>query len=217
MSNPPQNKPTDKRTNYTNNNTNVQNTIHIQSPPYKILEPIKTNKNETKPFINAKDKINPDSQKPQLLQPSQQPQINAPNSVISINQQGGITAHTVNLAPQDRHITSEQRAIIINMLKANTLPSVTISYGVADPEQKQFAEELITVLREAGCVLEISSAIHMVTPYEKGLTFEVNKTPPYPKGSDFLQKALNNAYVDSYWVATPDIKRDMIWMVVGKK
>jgi hypothetical protein len=155
--------------------------------------------------------------KEKKMEGESKPVIIAPNSVISIDQKGGITAHTVNLAPQARRVTPEQRAILLRALKPLSLQSIKISYGEADPEQKQFAEDLTEALRAAGCILEVSSALHMTTPYEKGLTFEVNSTPPYPRGSDTLQKALNEAHIDSQWVGTPDMKRDVIWMVVGKR
>ena len=146
-----------------------------------------------------------------------QEQINAPNSVISVGQQGGITAHTVNLAPQPRRVSPEQRDILVGRLKPLSLQSIHISYGKADPEQKKYAEDLIDALRAAGCALKISSALTMITPYEKGLTFEVNSTPPYPNGSANLQNALKEAHIDSQWIASPDMKRDVIWMVVGKQ
>lgn len=198
-----------------------QQQVPPQSPQLKLSDqnqtsrPMPTKSKKTIPGKTADTSLSAPT--PENKQAPQQPAINAPNSVISINQQGGITAHTVNMAPQSRHVSPEQRAILVAALKPFCPQAISISYGEADPEQKKFAIELIDALRAADCRLEISSALLMLTPYEKGLTFEVNSAPPYPKGADILQRALRDAKIDSHWIGTTEIKRDVIWMVVGKQ
>lgn len=121
-----------------------------------------------------------------------------------------------NPAPQARRVTPEQRAFLVKALKPLSPQNIKVLYSTADPEQKQFAEDLIEALRAAGWVLEVTSAQDVRTDLdEKGLTFAVNSTPPYPKGSDILQRALKEAHIDSKWV--PNRKRDEILMVVGKQ
>lgn len=150
--------------------------------------------------------------------PSQQTaSMYAPNSNIFMGSNTGTVNQTVNIAPQPRHLSQQQRAVLINTLNPISMNNISISYGEADREQKQYAMELIDTLKAAGCNLEISSALYMMTPYEKGLTLEVNSTPPYPHGAAILQQALKDAHIPAEWVGTTGMARDKIWMVVGKQ
>lgn len=166
----------------------------------------------------------PEIQKPKEEKPKPPPVMENKDSpppsinITSVNQSGGITAHTVNMAPQPRHLSETQRQKIVQLLKsAPKIAPLAIAYGEADAEQKQFALEVIEVLREAGCELEVSSAVMMVTPYASGLNFEVNQEQPYPAGADWVQKAFNEAGVPSKWFATPDMKKGKIWVVIGTR
>ena len=86
--------------------------------------------------------------------PSQQ--INAPNSVISVNQQGGITAKTVNvnLLPPARHLSQEQRISLLNSLSSLSGSRLTITSISGTKEAANYAAEIVSVINEAGISVE---------------------------------------------------------------
>jgi len=154
----------------------------------------------------------------------QQPQIVAPNSVISINQKGGITANTVinantvNITPQKRRVSPEQLEIILPALKQLCTTKIRIEYAIADEEQKQFAEDIINAFRVAGCAPEIPPPpFRLISTFGKGLSFGVNSNPPYPHGFLLLQKALIKAHIESKWIGLPGIPSDQLTINVGER
>jgi hypothetical protein len=151
-------------------------------------------------------------------------QINAPNSVMSIDQKGGVTtgtvinANTVNLAPQKRRISPEQLEILLPALKTLCATKVKIGYATGDEEQKQFAEDIINAFHVAGCNPEVvPPAVQVVSPYGKGLSFGVSINPPYPPGAAILQQALNKARIESNWYGFPAMSRDSLVVHVGER
>jgi hypothetical protein len=85
-------------------------------------------------------------------------QLNAPNSVISIDQKGGITAGTVNLnvnlAPQARHITKEQDDKLQLSLRQLHGTKIVITSLFGDKEAASYAAEIETTLNKSGILLE---------------------------------------------------------------
>ncbi len=197
-----------------------------QPPPAKAAQP-ETNNQRTD--LTDKNPIKGDSNKPSHPQPPQRkekpveptktvpPQtINAPNSAISINQSGGVTAHTVNIQ-QDRSITPEQQTIIINRLQQLEKDSIEICYSSGSPEQRKFAESLIVPLKTAGFNIIDTSSLSVHTPYGGGLSVIINSAQPYPKGAIALQKAFLEAKIESTWYGQPGYKRDKIWVNIGER
>lgn len=200
---PPNQVATDKKS--PEKNTEKREDATHQTPPIKKQQ--KVDHEET---LTIKQK-NPEK--------SEQPTINAPNSVISVNQQGGITAHTINLSPPNRNITQEQREILINRLKPIKFLSIEVGHGLDNQEKIQFAKKLIEALNAAGCKLEVKTAVMFIEASlpGDGLNFLVNSNPPYPHGATELQQALKEAKIDSHWFSNPDFKRDVIYMVIGNR
>lgn len=178
----------------TNKFNNSQTIVQKTSPPPKIISQPET----------------------QQVKSEQKQQINAPNSAISINQSGGVTAHTINIQ-QDRRITPEQQIIIINRLKELPKDVIEISYSSGSPEQSKFAESLIAPLKTAGFDLMDTSGLFQLTPYGGGLSVITNDKPPYPKGATALQKAFTEAKIEAKWYGIPEFKRDKIWICIGER
>jgi hypothetical protein len=150
--------------------------------------------------------------------------INAPNSVFSVGQENGITAHTVinantvNIAPPKRRISPEQLEILLPALKKLCSIKTTIIYATGNDEQRQFAEDVINAFRVAGCTPEIPPlAPVLISRYSKGFSFIVNSAPPYPAGTVMLQQALEKTHIDSNWYGFPDIEQDTLWIHVGER
>lgn len=69
--------------------------------------------------------------------------------ITSINQSGGITAHTVNVvAPAGRRVTDSVRAQMRAIIPAGSRVEVEFVHG--DPEALKFAQELIDFLNSDG-------------------------------------------------------------------
>lgn len=100
-------------------------------------------------------------------------------SVQSYNQSGGITAHTVNLGPQPRHMSDVLKRQILQELP-RTRP-ITVVAIMGDAEAHHFAQEIHAFLGANGFPLKeangISQAMYNVTP--KGLGFN-------PDTSEFI-------------------------------
>lgn len=69
-------------------------------------------------------------------------------SVISHNQSGGITAHTVNLGPQQRHVDEHLKHELLSMVDKTREIRVT-AWG-ADMEAQNFAREVWAFLKLNG-------------------------------------------------------------------
>jgi len=145
----------------------------------------------------------------------QVPTINANNSVVSVNQQNGITAHTVNVGRQDRVITQEQQAIIIRLLKPEIKDRIKIAYTSKSEEQLKLGQSLILALKSSGFDVTGENDLHLTTTYRAGLSVVVNEIPPYPKGSFALQKAFAEANIKAEWFGDSQIVRDEILVYIG--
>lgn len=84
-----------------------------------------------------------------------------PGSAISINQQGGITAGTVNMVPLQRHIKNID--LVVKALSQKP-SSVQISCMLGDTETQQFADEWMAALRRAGWSVDPAQAVYLTTP-----------------------------------------------------
>jgi hypothetical protein len=164
------------------------------------------------------------AKKPVSLETPKTPQINAPNSVISIDQKGGITAgtvinaNTVNIAPQKRRISAEQLRLLLPALRELCGTKIKIKYETGDQEQKQFAEDIINAFRSAGCTPEVPTPpLVRISAYGKGLAFGVNENPPYPPGAAMLQLALKQAHIDSQWHGFSKMERGLLEVHIGEK
>jgi hypothetical protein len=68
--------------------------------------------------------------------------------VTSYNQSGGITAHTVNVGPQARHLDADGQSQLRKNLPSGA--SVQIDAAMGDQESYQFASEIKAFLISAG-------------------------------------------------------------------
>lgn len=181
-------------------NSTEKQILSPQAPPQKAKKENKKMKEEAKPTIIA------------------------PNSVVSVDQKGGITAgtvisaNTVNFVPQNRRITPEQLEILLPALKTLCGIKIRISYATGDKERKQFAEDIINAFLVAGCKPEVPPPpVVLASPYGKGLSFGVNSEPPYADGMALLQQALIKANIASEWLGFPDIPRAWLIVSVGER
>lgn len=155
--------------------------------------------------------------------PKNKATVSGEKNITSVGQTGGITADiviqadTVNVTPQNRRITNEQLKILLPALQSLSQTKIKVSYATGNKEQKQFAEDIINVLRLAESNFEAKHAIHSNTPYGNGLHFAVNSEKPYPAGSSKLQQALKNAHIDSEWYGIDELPRNVILIVIGEK
>lgn len=185
---PPQNKPQTAASQPKTENIEkiIPKEIQKQSPPPKKI---------SQPETQVKS------------EPKQQ--INAPNSAISINQSGGVTAHTINVGQQEWLVSPEQQAILVKSLNKTPVDPITVSFSYGNSEQRHFAESLIKALRSAGCEITVHAPETLMIPYGPGISVLIRADkPPYPKGSVALQKAFEDAKIDSLWYGAPNLAKD---------
>ena len=74
-------------------------------------------------------------------------------SALSFNQTGGITAGTVNFAPQDRHLSDEQRATIKTIVNGRVCKITMMGYLQNVEDAQSFALEIRDAFKLAGCTV----------------------------------------------------------------
>lgn len=206
-----------------------------ENPKTETAQPQKQERNNVLPSAEVKHSPSPPplrkvtdrkntGKMPTSSEEPKTPQINAPNSVISIDQKGGITAgtvinaNTVNISPQKRSISAEQLGIILPALKQLCGTKIKIEYATGDDEQKQFAEDIVNAFSVAGCNIEVPPAPRvLISSYGKGLSFGVNSNPPYPHSFGLLQQALIKAHIESKWIGFSAIPSDQLIVNVGER
>lgn len=72
-----------------------------------------------------------------------------PGSAYSNNQQGGITAGTVNIGKLPRHLTPDQREIIINSLRGKRVSNLDVIF-TTDPETAGYVQDIADAIHAAG-------------------------------------------------------------------
>lgn len=116
-----------------------------------------------------------------------------------------------------RLISDEQKLVLAKLLKPVASNPVSVMHG-SDPEQKQYADALVALMRGAGYIVEVKvSPAGGLMPYPAGLTFVVNSAPPYPPNAIGIQKSFDEVGIPQEWVARADYPRDVIFVYVGTK
>lgn len=93
--------------------------------------------------------------------------INAPNSVISINQQGGITAHTVNISGlPDRTLPEDKLTSAKEKLSEIKIRGMVIGNQYSDEEIENFANQIESLFRSSGWSVHRERAMLYIPPDE---------------------------------------------------
>jgi len=79
---------------------------------------------------------------------------NSPESVVSVNQTGGITAHTVNVEPTARHVDEKFIDQLNQYLPKDKEKTIKIEAVLGDQETFQFATEIKDYLESRGWKIE---------------------------------------------------------------
>jgi hypothetical protein len=114
------------------------------APPATVLEkaPVKKHKSEV-PKVSSSGNNSPATGT--ITQ--------GPGSATSFNQQGGITAGTVNIGPQDRHLSENQKAAIVSNLQGKPCRITTMGALSNVEDAQNYAVELLETFRLAGCTV----------------------------------------------------------------
>lgn len=96
--------------------------------------------------------------------------------VTSHNQTGGITAHTVNIAPQKRTLTPEMKAQLLSMLPKER--TIEVESPIGDGEAIEFAQENWEFLKASGFKMSQDGLIQSIrTPAPKGQSIDLQSNP----------------------------------------
>lgn len=120
--------------------------------------------------------------------------INAPNAlVVSNNQKGGITAHTVNLTKATKRVIQDSVGSILNHLKNQPIAAFKLFYSTSDPETYSLAKEINTMLRKAGW-REIPPVLLIAGPgFNSGINLIISKEEePFITFANKLYNALGD-------------------------
>ena len=75
-------------------------------------------------------------------------------SVVSVQQSGGITAHTVNFAKPDRHMDERYKQGLLSGLPKNKKIKIIIITTLGDTESRLFGEEIKSFLVVNGWIVD---------------------------------------------------------------
>jgi len=115
-------------------------------------------------------------------------------------------------------ISPEQSNIVFQLLHPIPIKKelLQVTYTVSE-ERNDFAKDLISILKNAGFLVEEDAAGLAMTPFSErnGLSVVVNSSL-HPQNAPAIQRALNGAKIECKWYGTA-IVTNRIWFVVGKK
>jgi hypothetical protein len=77
--------------------------------------------------------------------------VQGPGSVLSVNQQGGITAGQVNIGIPERHLTPEQKEAIVSAVQGKACKISSMGYDLGASDARGFAFEIQAALSSGGC------------------------------------------------------------------
>ncbi len=118
------------------------------------------------------------------------------NAVISQNQSGGITAHTVNVGPQARKLTKEQKVAFVDYLRNNPKGDIIIEVKGPDKEPNDFANELEELLKQSGWNIR-GHMTSLVGNYDaKGMGLLVHSKESAPRYINSLYRAFKRIGMD---------------------
>src|ERR1051326_6025604 len=109
------------------------------------------------------------------------------------NSPGGIQAGgnvTINQAPQPRHLTTQQQAKFLELLKANPKGEVELWYSISDSEAYNFALEIEDVLKKSGWKVNADGR-HIISPPIVGLKMWVRSAQTAPISATALLNILD--------------------------
>jgi len=95
-------------------------------------------------------------------------------SVTSYNQSGGITAHTVNMAPPPRQLDEHGRAQLLQMIPRDRTVEVAAENH---PEPVQLAQQVWQFMAASGFKMGAGLSYRMSFPATVGLHVDLNSNP----------------------------------------
>lgn len=115
-----------------------------------------------------------------------------------------------------RHLTAEQRARLLELLKANPKGTIHVSAVTGDAESIAFGRELAEVLSEAGWNVGFNDILTFGgTPV--GVFITLRSKENVPVRAIILQKALEQVGISAPAELNPNMPEDSVALVVGNK
>jgi hypothetical protein len=140
-------------------------------------------------------------------------------NISSVNQSGGFTGinqGTVNLAPPPRVISPADRAEFISYLHNKPRGHVDIWYDASDPESNAFAEQLASLLNEAGYPATIGGGfMAAVSPPLIGVVGCVGDADHPPLYAAYVRAGLEHINIGTTGMAFAGLAKDEFRIQVG--
>ena len=137
--------------------------------------------------------------------------------VISQNQSGGITAHTVNIGPQTRKLTKEQEITFVEYLKNNPKGDIIIEVKGPDKEPNEFANQLEELFKQSGWNIT-AHPISLVGNYDaKGMALLVHSKETAPPYINYLYRAFKTIGIDIHAEIANSRPEGSLTLVIGYK
>lgn len=119
---------------------------------------------------------------------------------------------------KDRHLTTEQRARLVELFKANPKGKINVScVGGSSPEPCIFASEIVDTLKLGGWDVEFSPGFISVGGIPVGLIIQVRSSDKAPVRAEVLQKALGEIGFAAPGEVQPTLDEQTVNLIVGAK
>ena len=138
-----------------------------------------------------------------------------PNSVVSLNQQGGVTAGTVNInASPPRAIPNDKYELLKSDISLHPGEGIDINCLMSDEETFMFASQLKTLFQSSGWKVDGVNRCMYSIPM-KGLVIAIKDSTAIPKGN-YIFQILQYAGFDAHGEIRPDTKFP-VGIIIGSR
>jgi len=118
----------------------------------------------------------------------------------------------------DRHLSTEQRSRLIEILTANLKGEINVTCIGGHPEPCNFARELVDALTKSGWTIKnFSEGVIFVGGSPAGLIMQVHDSEKVPVRATVLQEAFKQVGILAPGEVIPGLGEDTVSLVVGSK
>lgn len=138
------------------------------------------------------------------------------DNVTSINQSGGITAHTVNVSPAARRLSAEQKSDLVAILKSGPVGQIAIDLPFSsDSEIQGFAAQLEDALVGGGWTIK-SRAVIPMDSHATGIFLQVRSQESALPRAGWLQHALSRIGFEAKGVVNSGAEADQVDLIIAR-
>jgi hypothetical protein len=141
---------------------------------------------------------------------------NSPGSAVSVNQQGGTTAGTINYGPVQRRLTAAQRTALVTCLKTAPAGSaIFLMFSQYNFEAQTFSDDFQSALVDGGWTGKPYPVPYTERRTGNGIQLQVADHNKPPHLADVLRSCLFAAQLKFYTTESELLSADEVMLYIG--